>query len=83
MASYPRNYPFYNWVPKPDGILILILLFIPILTTSGVYTVNSTEMFSGLGILSEHIQYIGFLLLSGWQLFVLSSTIWYVSVGKN
>ena len=32
MPSLPKNYPFYNWVPKPLGILILILLFVPILT---------------------------------------------------
>ncbi len=60
MPSYPRNYPFYNWVPKPLGILILILLFIPILTVGGVYSVNSTEMMSGLGIISEHIQFTNF-----------------------
>ena len=35
MPSLPKNYPFYNWVPKPLGILILLLLFIPILTASG------------------------------------------------
>lgn len=35
MPSYPRNYPFYNWVPKWLGILILVLLFIPILTVDG------------------------------------------------
>lgn len=69
MASYPRNYPFYNWVPKPVGILILLLFFIPILTTSGVYTVNSTEMLSGLGILSEHIQFVGFLTSIGMAAF--------------
>ena len=28
MPSCPKNYPFYNWVPKPLGILILLLLFI-------------------------------------------------------
>ena len=60
MASYPRNYPFYNWIPKPLGILILVLLFIPILTVGGVYTANSGEMMSGLGIQSEHIQFVGF-----------------------
>lgn len=69
MASRPRNYPFYNWVPKPVGILILLLFFIPILTTSGVYTVNSTEMLSGLGILSEHIQFVGFLTSIGMAAF--------------
>lgn len=55
-----RNYPFYDWIPKPLGITILILLFIPILTVGGVYTANSGEMMSGLGILSEHIQFAGF-----------------------
>ena len=55
-----RNYPFYNWVPKPVGIILLILLFIPILTVGGVYTANSGEMTSGLGIQSEHIQFVGF-----------------------
>lgn len=60
MPSYPRNYPFYNWVPKPIGITILLLLFLPILTVGGTYSVNSTEMMSGLGIISEHIQFANF-----------------------
>ena len=60
MSSYPRNYPFYNWVPKWLGILILVLMFIPILTVGGVYSVNSTEMMSGLGIISEHITFTTF-----------------------
>ena len=60
MPQYPKNYPFYNWVPKPLGIIILILLFIPILTVGGVYSVNSGEMMSGLGIQSEHIQFVSF-----------------------
>ena len=60
MSSYPRNYPFYNWVPKWLGILILVLMFIPILTVGGVYSVNSTEMMSGLGIISEHVTFYQF-----------------------
>lgn len=60
MPSYPRNYPFYNWVPKPVGITILLLLFLPILTVGGTYSVNSIEMMSGLGIISEHIQFANF-----------------------
>lgn len=60
MPSYPKNYPFYNWVPKPVGILILLLLFLPILTVGGTYSVNATEMMSGLGIISEHIQFANF-----------------------
>ena len=55
-----RNYPFYSWVPKPLGIIFMILLFIPILTLGGVYTANSTEMVGGLGIISEHITFVNF-----------------------
>lgn len=69
MPSLPKNYPFYNWVPKPLGILILILLFIPILTAGGVYTANSSEMLGGLGIQSEHIQFVGFLTSVGMAAF--------------
>lgn len=69
MPSLPKNYPFYNWVSKPLGILILILLFIPILTAGGVYTANSSEMLGGLGIQSEHIQFVGFLTSVGMAAF--------------
>lgn len=69
MASYPKNYPFYNWVPKPVGIVILLFLFLPILTVGGVYTSNSGEMMSGLGIISEHIQFAGFVTSVGMAAF--------------
>ena len=52
MPSSPKNYPFYNWVPKPVGIIILFVFFLPILTVGGTYSVASTEMMSGLGIIS-------------------------------
>ena len=58
-AKY-KNYPFYGWMPKSLGIILLILLFIPILTVGGVYTANSGEMTGGLGIQAEHIQFVGF-----------------------
>ena len=60
MPSYSKNYPFYNWVPKPVGIIILFVFFLPILTVGGTYSVASTEMMSGLGIISEHIQFASF-----------------------
>lgn len=69
MVSNNKNYPFYNWVPKPLGIVILILLFIPILTVGGVYTANSGEMTSGLGLQSEHIQFVGFVTSIGMAAF--------------
>ena len=55
-----KNFPFYDWVPKPLGIIFLMLLFIPIMTVSGAFSANSSEMVGGLGILSEHISFIGF-----------------------
>ena len=58
--NLPEHYPFYKWVPKPLGIIFMILLFIPILTIGGVYTANSTEMVGGLGIISEHITFVNF-----------------------
>ena len=69
MACRPKNYPFYNWVPKPLGILILILRFVPILTVGGVYTANSGEMTSGLGLQSENIQFVGFVTSIGMAAF--------------
>ena len=51
MPSYPKNYPFYNWVPKPIGIIILLMFFLPILTVGGTYSANGTEMMSSLGII--------------------------------
>ena len=28
MPQNPKNFPFYNWVPKPLGIIFLIILFV-------------------------------------------------------
>ena len=47
MPAYPKNYPFYNWVPKPIGIIILFMFFLPILTVGGTYSASGTEMMSG------------------------------------
>ena len=79
MPSYPKNYPFYGWMPKPLGIIILLFFFLPILTVGGVYSVNSTEMMSGLGIISEHIQFANFV----WQPLLLSYISWCVYGGRR
>ena len=50
MAEDYKNYPFYKWVPKPLGIIFMIILFVPMITMSGVYSANSGEMMGGLGI---------------------------------
>lgn len=63
------NYPFYKWVPKWLGILVHIFMFFPILFVSGTYTSNSGEMTSGLGIISEHIQFSNFATAIGMVVF--------------
>ena len=60
MLEEYKNYPFYDWVPKPLGIIFMIILFVPMITMSGVYSANSGEMMSGLGIQSEYIAFAGF-----------------------
>ena len=83
MPSYPKNYPFYGWMPKPLGIIILLFFFLPILTVGGVYSVNSTEMMSRLGIISEHISLPTLLLLLVWQPLLLSYISWCVYGGRR
>ena len=83
MPSYPKNYPFYNWMPKPLGIIILLFFFLPILTVGGVYSVNSTEMMSGLGIISEHIQFANFVTSIVWRLLLHSCTNWCVCAERR
>ena len=80
MPSYPKNYPFYSWMPKPLGIIILLFFFLPILTVGGVYSVNSTEMMSGLGIISSLPTLI---LLLVWQPLLLSYISWCVCGGRR
>ena len=43
------NFPFHSWVPKPLGIFIYILMFVPALFISGAYTSNVGEMVGSLG----------------------------------
>ena len=46
MPAYPKNDPFYNWVPKPIGIIILFMFFLPILTVGGTYSASGTNISS-------------------------------------
>ena len=55
-----KNSLFYKWVPGWLQVTVHILLFVPILFISGVYSPNASEMSSELGIIAEHIQYANF-----------------------
>lgn len=64
------NAPFFNWVPRPLGILILMFLFVPPTFSGGAYLSNLGEMSGGLGLLSEEIQLASFFTSIGMCLFV-------------
>ena len=50
------NHPFYEWVPRPIGILVLLLMFVPPTFSGGAYLCNMGEMSGGLGVWTEDIQ---------------------------
>lgn len=54
------NYPFHDRVPKPLGVLILLLLFVPLFFSGGVYLSNINEMTGSMGVLSEDFQFLSF-----------------------
>ena len=49
-------YPFYSWMPKPLGCLVLFLMFFPVTFSGGAYMNNMAEMAGGMGVHSEDIQ---------------------------
>lgn len=48
---------FSDWVPKLVMLLLIILFIIPIMTVSGVYTNNISDLAGHFGSYTEHIQY--------------------------
>lgn len=70
MASPRDNRPFYDWMPRPLGILILMFMFIPPTFSGGAYLSNLSEMSGSLGMLTEEIQLASFFTSIGMCLFV-------------
>lgn len=64
------NLPFYQWMPKQLGILILLFLFIPPTFSGGAYLSNLNEMSGALGLMIEEIQLASFFTSIGMCLFV-------------
>ena len=52
------NYPFYGWMPRPLGVLVLLMLFVPLFFSSGTYLSNINEMAGGMGVLTENFQFL-------------------------
>ncbi|MGN0230734.1 MAG: hypothetical protein ACI4A8_00840 [Muribaculaceae bacterium] len=63
------NYPFREWVPRPIGILVLLMMFVPPTFSGGTYLSNITEMSSSMAMLSEDIQLASFFTSIGMCLF--------------
>lgn len=70
MENKRNNFPFYRWMPKPLGILILLFLFVPPTFSGGAYLSNLSEMSGELGLLVEDIQLASFFTSIGMCLFV-------------
>ena len=70
MKNKRNNFPFYRWIPKPLGILILMFLFVPPTFSGGAYLSNLNEMQGELGLLVEEIQLASFFTSIGMCLFV-------------
>lgn len=64
-----KSAPFYSWIPKPIGAIILILLFVPPTFSGGAYLSNAGEMVGGMGIWSEDVQLASFFTSIGMCLF--------------
>lgn len=69
MSNEKQNHPFYNWVPRPVGIIVLLLTFIPPTFSGGAYISNLNEMAGGLGGWTEDIQLASFFTSIGMCLF--------------
>lgn len=64
-----NNHPFHEWVPRPVGILVLLLMFVPPTFSGGAYLCNISEMSGGLGVWTEDIQLASFFTSIGMCLF--------------
>ena len=69
MSEPNSNFPFYSWVPKPLGILVLLLMFVPPTFSGGAYLCNVSEMSSGLALWTEDVQMASFFTSIGMCLF--------------
>ncbi len=56
MTEHRSNAPFHDWVPRPLGILILLLMFVPPTFSGGAYLSNISEMAGSTGMWTEDIQ---------------------------
>lgn len=63
------TYPFYSWMPKPLGIALLVLMFVPMMFAGGTYLTNVAEMVGTTGLWMEDFQLISSCSFMGMALF--------------
>lgn len=64
-----NNYPFRSSMPKPLGITLLLLLFVPMMFAGGTYLTNVAEMVGTTGLWPEDYQMISSCSFLGMSLF--------------
>lgn len=69
MDKLKDNFPFRQWVPRPMGIVILLLIFVPPTFSGGAYLCNIGEMSGALGVWTEDVQMASFFTSIGMCLF--------------
>lgn len=63
------NFPFREGVPRPLGVLLLLLMFVPPTFSGGAYLSNAAEMTGALGVWAEEVQLAAFFTNIGMCLF--------------
>lgn len=69
MNNRKDNRPFHDWIPRPLGVIVLLLMFVPPTFSGGAYMSNLNEMTGGLGVWTEDVQLAGFFTSIGMCLF--------------
>ena len=69
MNEKKDNRPFRQWVPRPLGIIVLLLMFVPPTFSGGAYLSNIGEMAGSLGLWTEDVQMASFFTSIGMCLF--------------
>lgn len=47
--------PFADWVPKPLIMILIVAILFPVMSISGVYTSNATDLSGALAMYSEYV----------------------------
>lgn len=69
MNRHTDNFPFYSRIPRPIGVIVLLVMFIPPTFSGGAWISNINEMAGESGLWTEDIQLASFFTSIGMCLF--------------